>query len=155
MSSDRLREPYGAEHGAVCANLIHQIQLFLDQHPIARCFAPGTGFQLKDDLIQTPDIGIVRNELIPADGLPIGPFRGAPDIVVLIVAPTDKFDEVLTRVQNYFDAGTRLVWIVRPRVKMVTVHRSIQDVQIVAEMQSLSGGDVFPGLEIPLAKVFR
>ncbi len=156
MSSDSVRDAFGAEHGAVCANLIHGICRFIDQHPIARCFAPGTAFQLREEplLIQQPDIAIVRNELIPADGLPLGPFVGAPDIAVLVVAPTDKFDEVLTRVNNYFEAGTRRVWIVRPRVKMVTVHRTLQDVQIVAETETLSGSDVFPGLEIPLAKVF-
>ena len=157
MSPEHGRDHFGAEHGAVCANLIYLINHFLEQHPIARCFAPGTAFQLRADppLVHTPDIAIVRNELIPAEGLPIGPFQGAPDVVVMVVAPTDKFDEVLTRVQDYFDAGTRRVWIVRPRVKMVTVHRTIQDVQIIAETQTLNGGDVFPGLEIPLAKVFR
>lgn len=157
MSQDHVREAYGAEHGAVCANLVYQICSFLEQHPMARCFAPGTGFQLRDDpvLVHTPDIAIVRNEALPADGLPMGPFKGAPDVAVLVVAPTDKFDEVLTRVHDYFEAGTRRVWIVRPRVKMVTIHRTMQDVQIIAETQTLNGSDVFPGLEIPLAKVFR
>jgi Uma2 family endonuclease len=156
MSPERTREAYGAEHGVVCANIVHLINQFLDRHPIARCFAPGTGFVLREDpeIVRTPDVGIVRNEHIPADGLPIGFFKGAPDVAVIVVSPNDKFDEVAARVRDYFEAGTRRVWIVRPRVKMVTVHRTEQDVQIIADTQSLNASDVFPGLEIPLAKIF-
>jgi Uma2 family endonuclease len=157
MTPDHTRDAYGAEHGAVCANIVHQIKSFLDQHALARVFAPGTAFLLREDppLLATPDVAIVRNELIPGEGVPIGPFPGAPDVAVIVVSPTDKFDEISARVTEYFDAGTRRVWIVRPRVKMVTIHRTVQDVQIIAQTQVLNGSDVLPGLEIPLAKIFE
>lgn len=156
MNPERTRDAYGAEHGVVCANIVQQLKNFLDQHPIGRCFAPGTAFVLRDEpqLIATPDVAVVRNEVIPSDGIPVGPFPGAPDVAIIVVSPTDKFDEISARVTEYFEAGTRRVWIVRPRVKMVTIHRSVQDVQIIAETQVLNGGDVLPGLEIPLAKIF-
>ena len=157
MNPERTREAYGAEHGVVCANIVHQVKLFLDQNPLARCFAPGTAFLLREEpaLTRTPDVAIVRNELIPADGVPIGPFQGAPDVAVIVVSPTDKFDEISGRVHDFFEAGTKRVWIVRPRVKMVTIHRSEQDVQIIAQTQTLNGSDVFPGLMIPLEKIFE
>ena len=157
MTPDHTRDADGAEHGLVCANIVHQLKVFLDQHPLARCFAPGTAFLLREDppLLAIPDVAVVRNEAIPADGIPIGPFTGAPDVAVLVVSPTDKFDEISARVHEYFEAGTRRVWIVRPRVRMVTIHRSVQDVQIIAETQVLNGSDVLPGLEIPLAKIFE
>lgn len=151
----RTTHEYGAEHGIVCANIIHIIKQYLEQHPIARCFAPGTGFNVKDDVIRTPDVAVVRNERMPPGGLPIGVFPGSPDIAVIVVSPTDKFDEITAAVRDYFETGTRRVWIVRPRVKMVTVHRSEQDVQIVAETQMLNANDIMPGLEIPLAKMFE
>jgi Uma2 family endonuclease len=157
MNPERTREAYGAEHGVVCANIVQLIKNFLDQHPMGRCFAPGTAFVLREEpqLIATPDVAVVRSELIPAEGVPVGAFVGAPDVAIIVVSPTDKFDEISARVNEYFEAGTRRVWIVRPRVKMVTIHRSVQDVQIIAETQVLNGGDVLPGLEIPLAKIFE
>ena len=157
MNPERTREADGAEHGVVCANIVHQVKLFLDQTPLARCFAPGTAFLLREEpaLTRTPDVAIVRNELIPAEGVPIGPFKGAPDVAVIVVSPTDKFDEISGRVHDFFEAGTKRVWIVRPRVKMVTIHRSEQDVQIIAQTQTLNGSDVFPGLMIPLEKIFE
>ena len=156
MSPDRKRDVYGAEHGLVCANIVYQLKEYLEQHPVAHCFAPGTGFLLSEspEIVRTPDVALVRNERMPADGIPTGYFPGSPDLAVIVVSPNDKFDEIAQRVRDYFDAGSRRVWIVRPRVKMVTIHRSEQDVQIIAETQSLNGGDVLPGLEIPLAKLF-
>lgn len=157
MTSEQTRDGYGAEHGAVCANIVHQISNFLDQYPLARCFAAGTAFTLREDplLIATPDVAIVRNEAMPADGMPVGAFPAAPDVAVIVVSPTDKFDEISARVHEYFEGGTKRVWIVRPRVRMVTDHRSVQDVQIIAETQSLNASDVLPGLQIPLAKIFE
>jgi Uma2 family endonuclease len=157
MAPERTRDAYGAEHGLVCANIVHLLKQYLEQHPVARCFGPGTGFILRDnpEVVRSPDVALVRNERMPDGGLPSGYFPGPPDVAIIVVSPNDRFDEVSERVRDYFDAGTRRVWIVRPRVRMVTLHRSEQDVQIVAETESLNGGDVLPGLEIPLAKLFE
>ena len=157
MKPASTRDAFGAEHGAVCANVIYQLKQYLEQHPHARCFAPGTGFLLREDppLVRTPDVALVRNEHLPAAGLPTGYFPGAPDVAIIVVSPTDKFDEISAAVHDYFEAGSRRVWIVRPRVKMVTIHHSDQDVQIVAETQTLNAADILPGLEIPLAKLFE
>jgi Uma2 family endonuclease len=110
--------------------------------------------QESPEIVRTPDVALVRNEHMPGDGMPTGHFPGPPDLAVIVVSPNDKFDEIAQRVRDYFDAGSKRVWIVRPRVKMVTIHRSEQDVQIIAETQTLNAGDVLPGLEIPLAKLF-
>jgi Uma2 family endonuclease len=156
MTPDRNRDAYGAEHGIVCANIVYQLKKYLEQHPVAHCFAPGTGFVLEGsaEVVRTPDVALVRNEHMPNDGIPTGYFPGTPDLAIIVVSPNDKFDEIAQRVRDYFDAGSRRVWIVRPRVKMVTIHRSEQDVQIIAETQTLNGGDILPGLEIPLTKLF-
>ena len=66
MNPERTREAYGAEHGVVCANIVHQIKLFLDQNPLGRCFAPGTAFLLREEpaLTRTPDIAIVLMDIM-------------------------------------------------------------------------------------------
>jgi Uma2 family endonuclease len=44
--------------------------------------------------------------------------------------------------------------MVDPRERTVAVYTSINDYEILDEDQVLSGHDVLPGLEIPLANVF-
>src|ERR1700709_1460727 len=38
-----------------------------------------------------------------------------PDICVEVVSPNDLADEIETKINEYFEAGVRLVWIVYPR----------------------------------------
>ena len=147
---------YGAEHGAVCANLTYQMKKYLEEHPIGVCFGAGTGFCLTQEplVVRMPDVAIVRNEHIPKEGIPADFFPRAPDVAVIVISPTDKFDAISAGVHDFFAAGTRRVWIIRPRVRMITIHRADQDVQIIAETQRLLGEDVLPGLEIPATKIF-
>ena len=148
---------FGAEHGKVCANLTYHIKQYLTEYPIGVCFGAGTGFVLSEDplVVQMPDAAVVRNEHLPPEGVPADFFPRAPDIAVIVIAPTDKFDAISGRVHEFFEAGTRRVWIIRPRVRMITIHRADQDVQIIADTQTLLGEDVLPGLEIPAAKIFE
>ena len=68
---------------------------------------------------------------------------------------TDFDDEEIQRkLAEYFEAGVRLVWVVRPRLKCVDVYTSLAEFRRVMTEQSLDGGDVLPGFRLPLRKLF-
>jgi Uma2 family endonuclease len=77
----------------------------------------------------------------------------APDLAVEIVSPGDRWSEILTKVHEYLDAGVRLVWIVDPRTQTVHVYQPGQVEQLSAE-DTLDGGDVLPGLTLPVREIF-
>jgi Uma2 family endonuclease len=54
---------------------------------------------------------------------------------------------------NYLAAGT-LVWIVDPSTRMVEVYPPGQPAQTISESGTLSGGDVLPGLSVPVKDIF-
>lgn len=84
------------------------------------------------------------------------PLIGVPDFVAEVISPTDKFTEVSLKVTRYLQDGVRLLWIINPQQKMVTVYTSGSDQQtIVSDLNSsLNGGDVIPGFSIKLADLF-
>jgi Uma2 family endonuclease len=90
--------------------------------------------------------------------LPNPPQEGypdvAPDLVVEVLSPHDLFPRVLRKVQQYLKAGVRLVWVVVPEDRSVTVYRSGQEPVILAEGETLSGGDVLPGFQCAVARLF-
>ena len=51
-------------------------------------------------------------------------------------------------------AGSRLVWVFNPKRRTVAVYRSPLDVRIIAEADALDGGDVLPGFNLDLSKLF-
>jgi Uma2 family endonuclease len=48
----------------------------------------------------------------------------------------------------------RLIWIVEPTTKTVTVYRSHQDVKVFTTDQEIEEDDVIPGFRIKVAEIF-
>ena len=84
------------------------------------------------------------------------PLIGVPDFVAEVVSPTDKFTKVHLKIARYLRDGVRLLWVIDPQQKNVTVYTSGSDQQtIVSGSDSLlTGGDVLPGFSIKLADLF-
>ena len=51
-------------------------------------------------------------------------------------------------------AGTRLVWVLYPFTRTVTVYRSPEDAQQLAEGDRLDGGEVVPDFSCVVRDVF-
>ncbi len=78
----------------------------------------------------------------------------APDLAVEVVSPSDRAAEVLAKVAEYLEAGTRLVWVVYPQTQKIVVYRPSADVQLLSVGDTLEGEDVVPGFACPVAEVF-
>lgn len=150
------RTPAGAQHGLVCANIVYELKLYLAQHQLAQCFGAGTGFMtsVAPQRVVSLDAAIVRTERIQDGALGPSVFPGAPDLAVIVIAPNDKFDDIEADTHDLMDAGTAHVWILRPRVRMITVHRSHNDLAIMGESEFLVAEDVLPGFRVPVHRVF-
>jgi Uma2 family endonuclease len=83
------------------------------------------------------------------------PLAIVPDLVAEIVSPTDKTSDVDRKIMRYLDDGVRVVWVIEPTVQTVTIHTagSKQLTRLTAE-DALTGGEVIPGFEIAISKLF-
>jgi hypothetical protein len=45
--------------------------------------------------------------------------------------------------------------VVYPKSRAIYVYRSVSDVQILGEADTLTGGDVLPGFGVSLAEIFK
>jgi hypothetical protein len=60
-------------------------------------------------------------------------------------SPNDRPGEVLAKVADWLEAGSRLVWVVDPRRRHVHVYRADGTESLVTTSGSLDGEDVLPG----------
>jgi Uma2 family endonuclease len=81
-------------------------------------------------------------------------WPGAPDLAVEVVSPNDTIREIEERVRAWLDAGTKMVWVVNPKWRTVSVHRSATDPTTLTEKDELTGGDVVPGFRCRVRDVF-
>jgi Uma2 family endonuclease len=124
----------------------------------AVCFGAGTGFVVgagAQQRIVAVDAAVVRKEHITEGAITGDVYPGAPDLAVIVVSPHDRFDDVEADVHAMLDNGTRHVWIVRPRVRMVTVHDAPRQVTVVGASETLSAADVLPAFYLPVANLFE
>lgn len=81
-------------------------------------------------------------------------LRLAPALAVEVLSPGNTREEMDRKLQDYFAAGVRLVWNVDPEARAVTVYTAPDRSCVLAEDQTLDGGDVLPGFTLPLRKLF-
>jgi Uma2 family endonuclease len=92
---------------------------------------------------------------LPPGDLPNGYLRLAPDLVVEVVSPSDTASELQSKVCTWLDAECRLVWVVHPATRSVTVYRSRDDVRVLGEADVLEGSPVFDGFSAEVRDLFR
>ena len=57
------------------------------------------------------------------------------------------------KILQYLEAGGRLVWIVDPAARTVTVYRPDGRARLLRDDETLDGGDVLEGFEVSVAEI--
>ena len=119
-------------------------------------YAAETGFKLASnpDVVRAPDVAFIRRDRVEEVGDVEGYWPGAPDLAVEVISPSDTYAEVQEKVFDWLEAGTKMVILVMPRKRAVTVYRSLTDIIMLTEHDVLDGGDVVPGWKVPVRELF-
>ena len=94
----------------------------------------------------------MRTEHAPQARVPGFPAL-APDLVAEVVSPSDRAVEVSGKALAWLEAGVRLVWVVDPENRTVTVHRPVS-ASVLRSRDTPSGEDVLPGFALPLEELW-
>lgn len=106
------------------------------------------------DTVLAPAGAFMREERFAVIGVPEGYFPEAPALVFEVVSPNDRVSEVGRKMRRWLEGGVELAWVIDPAARTVTVYQSLDDIQVLAEKDSLTGGNVLPGFECPVADLF-
>lgn len=152
----RKMSPPGAEHGALAARLTIALGQYVEEHDLGEVFGAETGFKLASnpDTVLAPDLAFVSNERIPPTGIPVAYWPGAPDLAVEVVSPGNSRREIEEKITIYLAAGVRLVWIISPKQRTLTIYRANTEPVTLNESDILDGQDVLPGFQYSVARIF-
>ena len=152
----RKMAPAGHLHGRIAINVTTPLDRHVRAHTLGTVYAAETGFKLASnpDIVRAPDLAFIRRERVEAVGDVEGYWPGAPDLAVEVISPSDTYAEVQEKVFDWIEAGTQMVILVMPRKRAVTVYRSLTDIVMLTEHDTLDGGDGVPGWKIPVRELF-
>jgi Uma2 family endonuclease len=148
-------------HGRVQARILFQLELYVRENPGAGRVYGEVGYVLDlpgdPERLRGPDATFVSEERLRASGgePARGWYRLVPDLVVEIDSPGRRPAIEQRRIQDYLQAGVRLLWVIHTATRSATVYRDDGTLQLVREDGQLAGDDVLPGLRIDLAELFR
>lgn len=154
-----LREvsPSFGHSSQIAALFVATIHPFVRAHKLGYVTSEAGGYILSrnPDTVLAPDCGFIRKSLLPS-GLPTNeyiPFP--PDLAVEVMSISDRKRDLDRKAHRYLDSGTRMVWLVQPASRSVTIYRQNLEPIEIRENGMLEGFDVLPGFSMPVADVFH
>ena len=144
--------PPTMEHGEVSMSLILPLGTFVREKKLGHLYPADTTFRLGDRIVN-PDIAYFSTERLPENRRQVSPI--APDLAVEVASPSDSLYDIIEKALAYLEAGTRLVWVIEPVGKTVTVFRSERDISLLTRDDTLLGADVIEGFSCPVERLFE
>ena len=153
----RKMPPVGQTHGEYAMSIAASLASYVKAQGLGKVYAAETGFLLESnpDHVRAPDAAFVSNDRLKQMGESTGFARGAPDLAVEVISPSDRYTEVDEKVADWLDAGTLAVVIVNPRNRTVKVHRSRTDSSVLEESDTLDVSEIVPGWRMPIRDIFE
>ncbi len=107
-------------------------------------------------LERRPDVAFVPFDRWPHPQVPqTESWAVVPSLAVEVVSRTNTVDEIQGKIHEYFAHGTAAVWVVHPRQRELHVYSNLKTIRVLDDHDTLDGGNVLPGFQLPVAKIFE
>jgi Uma2 family endonuclease len=78
-----------------------------------------------------------------------------PDLTVEVISESNSANAVARKIEEYFLAGVRKVWVIYPSTNKIYDYNSPTQVRILQLGDELDGEAIIPGFHIPLSALFE
>ena len=148
----------GNKSSWIASQLARRLNQYVDDHRLGWVFLFEAGYRLhpeRPNNVRKPDVSFVRFGRFPNEEPADGYDYLAPDLAVEVTSPGDTVHELDDKVEEYLEAGVRMVWVINSDQHTAKIYLPDSPIQPIREDQELSGGDVVPGFRCRLADIFR
>jgi Uma2 family endonuclease len=137
--------PPGGLHGVCCLKAGRRIGNFVEENDRGTVTSNDTGFitERGPDSVRGPDISYWARERLPV--VPVGYIEIATDMLVEVLSPSNTWKQIRDKLQEYFPKGVRLVWVIAPEDRTLTIYRTPDEGRLLHETATVTGEEVLPG----------
>lgn len=120
-------------------------------HKRGDCLVPEGDVLTSPNQLRRPDLAYYTNEQIirAAQG-----HNQIPAFIIEIVSPNDNQIQLAAKVQEYFEAGVGVVWLVMPSIKQVHVYKSLKQMEVCINNDVCSASPVLADYQIAVDELF-
>src|SRR5215469_6210237 len=128
LDGEIVMSPAGSPHGRRIMRFSFLLMGHVYKHKLGEVFDGQTGFRMKSRDVLSPDISFIATERLA--GLPEAPegfYEGAPDLAIEFLSPGDSTNRIETKLNQYFENGTRLAWVMNSKRRTISVHHDVEN----------------------------
>lgn len=145
----------GFRESLIACALIEFLRAFARSHDLGLISGADGMMRLAPGLVRIPDVSFISWSKFPGRIVPDTPIPDlVPDLAVEVLSDGNTRAEMSRKVTEYFESGTRLVWLIDQRRRAATVLTSPTQSRTLTADDELDGGDVLPGFRLPLGELF-
>lgn len=149
-----VEKPMGAREGFVAATLLLMMGAFVRSRNLGMIGGEAIPVRVSPAQNRLPDVSFTSWERLGGTT-----FRAvvpvAPDLAVEVLSPSNTTAEIARKIREYFQAGSRLVWVFDPDARTVTVDTSARRSRVLTTADTLDGGKVLPGFSLDLTEFWN
>ena len=149
--------PTGAETGVRNSSITAQVHNWTKRDGKGAAFDSSTGFKLPNGADRSPDASwVLRARLAELTAEQKKKFLPlAPDFAIELKSPTDHFDDLLAKMEEYRECGVRLGWLINPETRQVRVYRPGKEVEVLEGPLEISGEPELPAFVLDLREIWE
>jgi len=141
--------------GRLLTRILRYVGNFVEAQNLGEVMVGEVGLytQHDPDTVRAADLLFISHERL-AKATPGGFLDVAPELIVEILSPSDRWVDVRKKLREYFEIGVMVVLVVEPEEQVISIYRSTTDVQELSLKDMLNIEDVLPGFTLVLADLF-
>jgi Uma2 family endonuclease len=149
--------PTGLKHGEIAVALGAVLWIHVRPQRLGRVFGSDSGVLLErnPDTVREPDVAYVSAERLPLDTEIAGYCPVLPDLVVEIVSPSDKEENVDNKAIMWLYYGARMALVINPETQTIRVRQANGPTRLLSIDDTLDGEDVLPGFTCPVRDILE
>jgi Uma2 family endonuclease len=150
-----VEKPMGFEESTLASIIVQHIWNFLDEDDLGIAFCPDAPIRIRPGRVRFPDTGFISWKRLPNEEFPEDKILDVmADLAVEVLSKSNTVKEMELKLDDYFEAGVKLVWYVDPKAETVTVYASRHTKKMLTTEDTLDGGKVLPGFSLSIKKLF-
>jgi len=146
----------GKRHGLVCGNGAGILRNFAIARKKGYVCSNDTGVVVErdPDTVRGPDLLFFEDAEKFTD-VEEKYGENPPLLALEVLSPNDTYSDIRQRIQEQLAFGTKLVWVLDPEARKITVHQLGKADYSLGENDELTGDQVLPDFKCKVAEFFK
>ena len=140
-------------HSGVGSRLLARMLMHAEAHRLGGVYGPDATFQIGRNE-RLPDVSFLSAARFPAGGELDEKCPVAPDLAVEVISPSEIWERVMDKLNEYFQAGVRQVWLVALKHRQIYVYDAPARVTILTEADDVTSEALLPGFRCRVGDLF-